>query len=114
MSQMVVRIISSICLSVFLLISCAKEPGEAIIGRWEGKSGDSSYIEFFNDQSVLLTDGTRQLNGTWTKVGDHRIKSTFVELDGATATLVFEDIQISGDKLSAAINGESGEWIRAD
>jgi len=93
-----------------LALGCSKPPEQAIIGRWD-EDGKPGFIEFFSDNTFLVANGKTQLSGRWTKVGDRRIKAE-VSVLGMTKVLVFDDIEISGDKLSFVLDGSAGNFRR--
>ncbi len=96
-------------LSAILLAGCSKPIEEAIIGKWgEGKHVN---FEFFHDNTFLFNDGSKQLSGRWMMVGDDRIKAD-IPVFGTTVTLVFEDIEISGNKMTLTSKGKKGTLNR--
>ena len=101
------RILSSLhivflILATIILAGCSKPTEEAIVGKWEE---EGQFIEFFQDSTCLMNNGKQRLSGRWTKVGDDRIKVETTML-GTTSTIVFEDIAISGDKMTFTLNGD--------
>ena len=90
-------------IAVLLLTGCSKPIDEAIVGKWDDGTGTT--FEFFHDNTMLLVNGDERQSWTWTKVADDRIKIDITML-ATTTTLVFEDIEISGNKITFTLNGE--------
>jgi len=100
----------TLLLIALLITGCSKPIEEEIIGKWKD---DRGYIEFFQDYTYIMFDGNKQFSGRWTKAGDDRIKGEFTVI-GTTAILMFENINVSGDKMSLSINGSSPATLTRD
>ncbi len=91
-------------IATLFITACSKPIEKSIIGKWE-KAGETAEFEFFNDGTILMIQDEQKISGTWVKVGDKRIK-----IEGATngtkETVVFEDIEISGNQMKIKFNGK--------
>jgi hypothetical protein len=104
--------ITSLLLICLLTSGCSKSLSQAIVGRWK-IPGEAGFFEFFVDNTVLLSDDKRQFSGKWTVVGNNRIKADIAADLGATATLIFDDIHMSGNQLTCTFQGRTIEMKRA-
>jgi hypothetical protein len=75
-----------------------------IIGKWQG-DGKIEFIEFFQDNTVIVSDGELQFSGTWKNVSNNRIKIDLIAL-GTPQAQVLENIEVTTEKLSYEVNGK--------
>lgn len=72
-------ILSLICLVLFA--GCSTDQREAIIGKWDEIDGPE-IIEFFDDGTVIVSNGVINFSGNYQFLDDNRIK---IELGGIAA-----------------------------
>jgi len=107
-------LLSMVALSIlaFALSACSKPLEERIIGKWQEDNSPNT-MEFFPDNTLLLTANGQEIGGTWLKVGDQRLKVEMSVFGMPMGTTVMEITKLSGDKLEVQRNGEVGKFTRA-
>jgi len=87
------------------LAACSRPMEEALIGKWKWDEGKQDF-EFFHDNTFLIAiHGINdKITGKWIIVGENRVKGEIVS-PGTTSTIMFEDLEISGDELRMTIVG---------
>jgi hypothetical protein len=75
-----------------------------IIGKWQS-DGNLKFVEFFQDNTVIVSNGELQFSGTWKNVSNNRIKIDLIAL-GTPQAQVLENIEVTKEKLSYEVNGK--------
>ena len=92
------------------VISCGQKVENRVIGKWAIEGYEELHIEFFADNTFfraalpLLEEGT----GKWIVLDDSRLKLTD---DSDNSILLFEELQISGGKMTFLEDGNSTETL---
>ena len=74
---------------------------QAVVGKWSDVGDPNESVEFFSDKTFSMTNKRMPMNGKWVVVGDRRIKADVTLL--GTVLILFEDVEISGDKMSGSM-----------
>lgn len=107
--------IHCVCLLLLgtVLLSCSKPLDQRVLGKWMSEDGQAR-LEFFVDKTVVMTIGESIGTGTWTVVGDRRIKMEWSPFGPSpTPISIYEDIWFSGTEMGATLNGTRFVWHRA-
>lgn len=100
-----------ITIACIVSVSCTNTANKEILGRWYVIQGDFDFFEFFSDGAFLAKNDTLQHSGKWSAINDNRIKAE-VTVFGTTTILLFEDIKITGDRMTLTLNGNNCELSR--
>ncbi len=99
-----------VLLASLLVASCGQKVEDRVIGKWAIEGYEELHIEFFADNTFfraalpLLEEGT----GKWIVLDDSRLKLTD---DSDNSILLFEELQISGGKMTFLEDGHDPETL---
>lgn len=85
---------------------------QAVVGKWSEVGDTTASVEFFLDKTFSMANKDMPLNGKWVVVGERRIK-TDVSMWGQTVIILYDDVEISGDKMAGSMtvgNENSGRF----
>ncbi|MEZ5323661.1 MAG: hypothetical protein R3F19_01130 [Verrucomicrobiales bacterium] len=86
---------------------------EDIIGKWTDDDDEGSLIEFFSDNTFRAADSmSDQFSGKWTKVSGDEIKID-TTTSGEPESALYQNIEISGSKMTFSVDEVEGSYTRA-
>lgn len=107
-------ILLTLCLVAIAGPACVFKP--SLVGTWQNVEETEQHIEFTNDGSIVVDNGTLRITGTYELIGDDYIKIHLDGLVGGLLNLAAADTwkyQISRNQMTLDIGNQKLTFERA-